>query len=381
MREMWPWNDDTIPHAVSRVHPPWQYHSAMTRLPSALSLAAVLIAASSASAQWLKTPTPGIPRTSDGKPNLTAPAPRSTDGHPDLSGLWRTDPGGYNLDIVSDLKPREILPWAQELSKKRSEEFGKDFPGYRCMPDIGPFATFGFFKVLQTPSTMAMLPEGGAYRQILTDGRALPADPNPTWQGYAIGRWEGDTFVIESAGFNDRSWLDFSGHPHSEALRVIERIRRPDFGHMTIEITFEDRKAYTRAWTIKFDATYAADTELLESVCNENEKSLQHFVITDEDRRKSRSTVKVSPEILSRYVGTYEGVTPAGRKETFEVKFDGERLTAAPTGGGGFVLVPESDTRFTASGAVVIFNVDSKGVVSNFVVRIVEGDQVYKKIK
>jgi len=351
----------------------------MTRLLS--SLAAVLIAASSPSAQWLKTPTPGIPRTADGKPNVTAPAPRSADGHPDLSGLWRTDPGGYSLNVVSDLKPSEILPWAEELSKKRSEEFGKDSPGYRCMPDIGPFTTFGFFKILQTPSVMAMLPEGGAYRQVLTDGRSLPVDPNPTWQGYSIGRWEGDTFVIESAGFNDRTWLDFSGHPHSEALRVTERIRRPDFGHMTIEITFEDRKAYTRPWTVKFDATYAADTELLESVCNENEKSLQHFVITDEDRRKSRTTVKVAPEILSRYVGTYEGTTPAGRKETFDVKFDGERLTAAPAGGGGFVLVPESDARFTASGAVVIFTVDAKGVVTDFVVRIVEGDQIYKKIK
>jgi len=347
----------------------------------ALSLVTLLAASSSASAQWLKTPTPGIPRTADGKPDLTASAPRSADGHPDLSGLWRTDPGGYTLNIVSDLKPNEILPWAEELSKKRSEEFGKDFPGYRCMPEIGPFATFGFFKVLQTSSTMAMLPEGGPHRQILTDGRALPVDPNPTWQGYSIGRWEGDTFVVESAGFNDRSWLDFSGHPHSEALRVTERIRRPDFGHMTIEITFEDRKAYTRPWTIAFDATYAADTELLESVCNENEKSLQHFVITDEDRRKSRTTVKVAPEILSRYVGTYEGTTPTGRKETFEVKFDGERLTAAPAGAGGYVLVPESNTTFSASGAPVIFHLDEKGLATEFVVHTVEGDQVFKKIK
>jgi len=352
----------------------------MTRLLSC-AVAAVIVAASSASAQWLKTPTPGIPRTSDGKPNLTAPAPKTTDGRPDLSGLWRVDPGGYSLNIVSDLKPGEIMPWADELFRKRSEEFGKDFPGYRCMPDIGPFSSFGLFKLLQTPSTVAMLPEGGAHRQILTDGRALPVDPLPTWQGYSVGRWEGDTFVVESAGFNDRSWLDFGGHPHTEALRVTERFRRPDFGHMKIEMTFEDRKAYARAWTIAIEATYAADTELLENVCNENEKSLQHFVITDEDRRKSRSDVKVAPEILSRYVGTYEGTTPAGRKETFEVKFDGERLTAAPPGGGGYVLVPESDTAFSASGAPVIFHVDAKGVATDFVVHTVEGDQRYVKIK
>jgi hypothetical protein len=347
----------------------------------ALSLAVFLVASSPASAQWLKTPTPGIPRTADGKPNLAAPAPRAADGRPDLSGLWRVDPGGYGLNIVADLKPSEILPWAQELFQKRSEEFGKDFPGYRCMPDIGPFASFGMFKLLQTPSTTAMLPEFGVYRQILTDGRALPVDPNPTWQGYSVGRWEGDTFVVESAGFNDRSWLDFGGHPHTETLRVTERFRRLDFGHMNIEITFEDRQAYARPWTIKVDATYAADTELLESVCNENEKSLQHFVVTDEDRRKSRSTVKVSPEILSRYVGVYEGMTEPGRKDTFEVKFDGERLTAGPASGGGYVLVPESDTTFSASGAPVVFHVDAKGVVTDFVVHTVEGDLKFERKK
>jgi hypothetical protein len=347
----------------------------------AFSLAVILVASSSASAQWLKTPTPGIPRTSDGKPNLTAPAPKSADGRPDLSGLWRADPGGYSLNIVSDLKASEIMPWADELYRKRSEEFGKDFPGYRCMPDIGPFATFGLFKLLQTPSTVAMLTEGGPHRQILSDGRALPVDPNPTWQGYSVGRWDGDTFVVESAGFNDLTWLDFGGHPHTEALRVTERFRRPDFGHMKIEITFEDRKAYTRPWTIALEATYAADTELLETVCNENEKSLQHFVVTDDDRRKSRTTVKVAPEILSKYVGTYEGTTPTGRKETFEVKFDGERLTAAPPGGGGYVLVPESETTFSASGAPVIFHVDAKGVVTDFVVHTVEGDQKFERKK
>jgi hypothetical protein len=188
------------------------------------ALVALLVISTPASAQWLKTPTPGIPRTPDGKPNLTAPAPKSADGRPDLSGLWRADPGGYSLNIVSDLKVSEIMPWAEEIYKR-------------------------------------------------------------------------------------------------------------------------------------------------------------HFVITDEDRRKSRSTVKGSPEILSRYVGTYEGMTPTGRKETFEVKFDGERLTAAPPGGGGYVLVPESDAAFSASGAPVIFHVDAKGVATDFVVHTVEGDQRYVKIK
>jgi hypothetical protein len=337
--------------------------------------------AAPASAQWLNTPTPGIPRASDGKPDLAAPAPKTTDGRPDLSGLWRLDPGGYGLNIVSDLKADEIMPWAAEISAKRAEEFAKDHPGYKCMPDIGPLVTFvGMFKILQTPTATAILAEGAPYRQILTDGRALPDDPQPTWMGYSVGRWEGDTFIAESTGFNDRTWLDVDGHPHTDALRVTERYRRPDFGHLRIEITFEDRKAYTRPWTIRLEATFAADTELLESVCNENEKSLQHFVVTDEDRKKSRG-VKVPIEVLSKYVGTYEGTDQTGRRLTFVAELTGGQLKVTPPDGGGFVLVPESPTKFSASGAPVIFTVDAAGVATEFVVHTVEGDLRFTRTK
>ena len=355
----------------------------MTRaltLSSALA-AALCVCSSPATAQWLKTPTPGIPRTPDGKPNLTALAPKAHDGRPDLSGLWRVDAGGYGLNLVSDLKPNEVMPWADTLYKQRAEEFGKDFPGYRCMPDLGPLIAFGLFKILQTPTTMAFLPESAHYRQILTDGRALPVDPNPTWMGYSVGHWDGDTLVVQSAGFNDRTWLDFGGHPHTEALRVTERYRRTDFGHMKIEMTFEDPKAYTRPWTIRVDATYVPDTELLEDVCNENEKSLQHFVVTDEDRKRNSTTVNVPASILSRYVGTYEGTTPIGRHEIFQVTLEGDRLKAAPPGGGGYVLIPDSETTFTASGTPVIFHVDAAGAAIDFVAHTVEGDQVFKRIK
>ena len=353
----------------------------MTRaltLPSALLLG-VLAFAAPAGSQWLKTPTPGIPRTADGKPDLAATAPKTADGRPDLSGLWRMDPGGYGLNIVSDLKAEEIMPWAAEIAAKRTEEFGKDHPAYKCMPEIGPLGTFfGMFKILQTPSTMAFLPEGAPYRQILTDGRALPENPQPTWMGYSVGRWDSDTFVVESAGFNDRTWLDFDGHPHTEALRVTERYQRPDFGHLRIEITFEDRKAYTRPWTIRLEATYAADTELLENVCNENEKSLQHFVVTEEDRKKSRG-VKVPIEVLSKYVGSYEGASQDGRPMTFLVTLTGDQLKAAPPDGGGFVLVPETATKFSASGAPVIFKVDAAGRATEFVVHTVEGDLTFTR--
>jgi hypothetical protein len=235
--------------------------------------------------------------------------------------------------------------------------------------------SFGIFKILQGRGTLAVLSEQGAFRQILTDGRALPKDPNPTWMGYAVGRWDGDTLVVESAGFNDRTWLDFGGHPHTESLRVSERYRRKDFGHMQIEMTFDDPKAYKRPWTIALDAELLADTELLESVCNENEKSIQHFVVTDEDRRKSRTVVTVAAKVLSSYVGEYDLVDLAGRHNPMKVELKGDQLIAQPPRGGGFPLVAESDTVFSASGARVEFFTDDKGAVTHFVVRTVEGDQ------
>jgi len=335
--------------------------------------ALVLVASGPVSAQWLKEQTPGIPRLPDGKPNLTAPAP-AVDGKPDLSGIWRADPGGYGLDLVSDLKRDEILPWADQLFRKRSEEFGRDHPGYRCMPEIGPFYSFGIFKILQGRGTLAVLSEQGQFRNILTDGRALPKDPNPTWMGYSVGRWEGDTFVVETSGFNDLTWLDLGGHPHTESLRVTERYRRSDFGHMKIEMTFDDPKAYRRPWTIVLNALLVPDTELLEFVCNENEKSLQHFVVTDEDRRKSRTVVSLSASVLSSYVGEYELVNEAGRPMKLSVQLKGDQLAAVPAAGGGFSLVPESETVFSAGGARVEFFRDAQGAVTHFIVRTVEGD-------
>jgi hypothetical protein len=346
------------------------------KLSAVTAVALVVGLAMPAGAQWLKDKTPGIPRTKDGKPKLDAPAPRAPNGKPDLSGLWRVDPGGYGDNIVLDLKPGEVLPWADALFRERSAEFGIGHPLYKCMPEIGPFYNFGMFKMLQTPGTLGVLSEAGVYRQILTDGRALPVDPNPTWKGYSVGRWDGDTLVVTSAGFNDRTWLDFQGHPHTEALRVTERYRRKNFGELSIEMTFEDPKAYTRPWTIALVGHLAADTELLEFVCNENEKSSAHFVVTDEERRKAREKVVLPPEVLSRYEGTYEMVTLEGRKVTFTVERSGEGLLAKPPQGGAFLMLPESETVFSVSGARIEFFLDAAGRASRFVVKTVEGDQV-----
>jgi hypothetical protein len=347
-----------------------------TSLASAVAaMMTVLACSASANAQWLTDRTPGIPRTPDGKANLSAPTPRTADGKPDLSGLWRPEGGGYVLNLVSDLKRSEVLPWAEELVKKRSEDFGKDAPIYRCMPEIGPLYALHRFKLLQTPGTLAMLPEDGPYRNILTDGRALPKDPNPTWMGYSVGRWEGDTLVVESAGFNDLTWLDAVGHPHTGALRVTERYHRRDFGHMKISITFDDPKTYTRPWTIEVDAQFTPDTELLEFVCNENEKSLQHFLVTDEDRRKSREVVTLSRAVLESYVGRYELTDGAGRHLTFEVTLNGDQLMMAPPNGGKYPLTARSETTFEVASTPVVFKKDASGAVTGFVVSTVEGDQ------
>jgi len=329
--------------------------------------------AGAASAQWLKDKTPGIPRTADGTPDFAAPAPKAPDGTPDLSGIWRVDPGGYSDNIASDLKPGEVLPWAAALVKQRSEEFAISHPIYRCLPEIGPLASFGMFKILQTPGTTGVLSENGRYRQILTDGRALPVDPNPTWVGYSVGRWEGDVFVVTSAGFNDQTWLDYAGHPHTDALRVTERYRRTTFGELELQMTFEDPKTYARPWTISLTGRLAADTELLEYVCNENEKSVQRFLVTDDERRRARAAHVVPAEVLRRYLGVYEMEGPGG-KQTYVVELAGNELSVRPHRGGRWPLVAGSDNVFWVTGQRLEFFLDAGGLATHFVMTIVEGD-------
>jgi hypothetical protein len=236
-----------------------------------------------ASAQWLNYPTPGIPRTPDGKPNLAAPAPKAADGKPDLSGLWKAPNGKYLANLAADLKPEEVpfQPWAAALYSERLENLAKDRPTGRCLPHGVPdqMAVAGYpFKVFQIPGTVVILYEEMThFRQIFTDGRALPKDPNPAWLGYSVGHWDRDALVVDTAGFNDQSWLDDPGHPHTEALHVTERFRRKDFGHLEIQITIDDPKAYTKAWTVTENFGLMADTELLENIC-ENEKDVRHLV-------------------------------------------------------------------------------------------------------
>ena len=205
-------------------------------------------------AQWLERRTPGIPRTADGKPNLTAPSPRTADGKPDLAGLWQMiSPdgavGNVGLRKPGDLKPTDIQPWAQVLVEQRAENFGIDNPHYKCLPDGPNYSTGqGLKRILETPAMILILQEDLTYRQIHMDGRALETDPNPTWMGYSVGHWEGDTLVIDSYGLDDRQWLDNLGYPYSDQMRLQERYRRTDHDHIEMVVTVTDPKYYAKPW-------------------------------------------------------------------------------------------------------------------------------------
>lgn len=240
-----------------------------------------LAAITAGQAQWLNFPTKNMPRTKDGKPDMAAPAPKLADGTPDLTGLWMEPGLKYLINIAADLKEVPFQPWAAEEYKRRMDTRGKDDPNNFCLPSGIPEkeAVTSPWKILQAPGVVIILYESRTiFRQIFTDGRKLPVDPNPTWQGYSIGHWEGDTLVTETAGTNGKAWLDTNGHPVTEALKVIEKFHRRDFGHLDLEITIDDPKAYTKPWTVHQTAEFQPDTELLEYVCEENNKDAGHFV-------------------------------------------------------------------------------------------------------
>ena len=250
-------------------------------------------------AQWLHYPTASLPMTPSGLPNLGAPAPRTADGKPDFSGIWEAEntlpepegAGGNDTDLRASAQLVNIAeglpgglpyqPWAADLVKVRSAGIGKDWPHSRCLPlGVPEIHTLPEFKkIVQAPGLLLILHEFNAsYRQIFTDGRPLPIDPNPSWNGYSSGKWEGDTLVVESAGFRDGLWLDLNGDPMTDAAKVTERFRRLNYGNMEIELTVDDPKAYSKPWTIKVKQFIVLNTELLDYMCMENERDTSHMV-------------------------------------------------------------------------------------------------------
>ena len=277
------------------------------------------IASTHLAAQWMKYPTAGVPRKADGKVNMSAPAPRLADGKPDFSGIWTTgepyDRRGHGLSSPKDLPgPRDsqtahhaetpgdptaivgsrqmanigidlpgglpYQPWLAALTKVRTDNMAKDDPHIRCLPDnfLRAYGMPHLLKFVHSPGLLVVLNEVDAgYRQVFTDARPLPEDPNPSWQGYSSGKWSGDTLVIDTIGLRDDTWIDWNGSVLTQAAKVREQMRRPDFGHLDIQVTVDDPKAYTKPWTITLTQRIVVDTELIDEICSEGEQSLKHM--------------------------------------------------------------------------------------------------------
>jgi hypothetical protein len=251
---------------------------------------ALLWCGASAQAQWLGYPAKNVPRNADGTFNLSAPAPRAADGKIDLSGVWEPsnhadDPAGgiegtsapkYMINVLRDFRGAvPFQPWAAEVFKQRQANKLRDNPRIRCLPTGVPglVAYSHPYKIVQTTDLIVMLYESQTmFRQIFMDGRRQPVDPEPTWLGYSVGKWDGDTLVVETTGFNDKTWLDGMGHPHSDAMKVTERYRRRDVGHMDVEVVIDDPKAYTQPIRYVQPQELLPDSDLIEYVCNENAK-------------------------------------------------------------------------------------------------------------
>src|SRR5712691_13551946 len=267
------------------------------RLEGTRNAAVLLVMSATLSAQWLNYPTPGVPKTAAGTPDLNAPAPRTAGGKPDLSGVWMAEKNRLCPPYgCTDMEVNEQFmdlgwglngglpyqPWAHDLMLVRKGVAGKDDPGSHCLPTgvVKLHTTPLYKKIVQTPALILILNEiGTSYRQIFTDGRPLPVNPQPAWNGYSTAKWEGDTLVVETTGFRDGIWLDTGGDPITDAAKVTERIRRVNYGHLEIEVTVNDPKAYTQPWTITLKQNLQLDTDLIDYVCLENEKDLKHFVV------------------------------------------------------------------------------------------------------
>jgi hypothetical protein len=341
-----------------------------------IALAAMLCGAP-LSAQWLSEPTRGIPRLPDGTPDLAAPAPRTADGKPDFSGLWLTPlHPGYVGNIAADLDPADVQPWAARMFDERMGDFGKDDPAtIGCLP-FGPRHITGGgllsrAKIIQAPALIVILYEDLAYRQIFMDGRALEPDPHPSFMGYSVGRWEGDDLVVESNGFNESTWVDFGGHPHSASLRMTERYRRTDFGHVRREITVTDPQTFSKPIRIDTEMIFSADTELAEYVCAETPRD--RFELTG--RTPAEKAITIAPDVLAGYVGVYETDEPnAFGVRTLTVSLLDGRLVLDFNGKGRLPLIPLSQTTFSPRLlGTYEFVSDDRGMVTHLLAQGVEG--------
>ena len=353
---------------------PWGSRSYNSGMRATLLLVSGLFVAAAAGldAQWLKLPTPGLPRLPDGKPNLEAPAPRTADGKPDFSGLWSNDGGDrYYNNIAVDLQASDVAPWAHQLFVKRSLEFSKDSPETQCLP-LGPaYLTTRYrdFRIVQTPTLIVLVFEDGMHRAIFMDGRSLETDPNPTWMGYSVGHWEGEALVVQSNGYTDRSWLDYGGHPHTEELRITERYTRKNIGRIDVQVTMTDPKIYAKPISFSMPIALIVDTEMLEGFCENHQKSGARMALT-----KAAQPIEVPAATLARYVGTYDTDGQYASKKVIDVTVEGASLWFDYGKKGKELLVPLSPTRFSWYGSVVEFSVGA-GNAMNIAMHYAEGTE------
>lgn len=274
-------------------------------------------------AQWLTLKTPGIPRTTDGAPDLAAPAPRTPADRPDMSGVW------IPLNVSGDMLDSNMAQeWARALMAERERQFFEGSPRFLCLPSGPAYLTAqgisgGPRRIVQSPNLIAFLYEDLAYRQVFMDRRQLESDPFPTWMGYSVGRWEGDTLVVESNGYNDKTWLHRRGLPHTEQLRITESYHRRDFGHMRVDVTYEDPGTFDSSVHAVIEMELLADAEMLEYVCSEASEAFSHR--GSDIATVTEAAVEVAPDILARYVGTYEGIW-LGSLTTVDVTLEDSEL-------------------------------------------------------
>ena len=348
--------------------------------PVVAILALAGLIATPAVGQWSPYRTPGIPRLPDGKPNLAAPTPRSAEGKPEFSGLWHVKVSGlvngFTSNVAQDLRIEDVQPWARSIARERLFNLGKDAPMSHCLPpglpSLNAFPAI-FDRIAQTPGLIVIVYSGGGtndvVRTIFTDGRELPKDPNPTWMGYSIGRWDGDTLVVSTSGFNDRAWLDFMGHPQTESLRVTERFHRRDVGHMEYEMTLDDPKVFTRPISLRMDKELIADAEVDETIC-ENEKDSGHLV--------GGTGFRLSSERLSQYAGSYDF---GPRRQVTVTVGDGFLVFQEGTTGLKRPLVPQSESLFVFrnNGGEIEFVKDAQGAITMFIMH--DGDKDQKAVR
>jgi hypothetical protein len=346
---------------------------------------ALLVLATPLPAQWLDQPTPGIPRKPGGEPNLTAKAPRTADNRPDLSGLWR--PAG----VTGDLRDvSRIKPWVREAMAAHERNYYKDGPHMACLPS-GPGYIAGsggggggLRRIVQGSPVTAILNSDMVYRQIFMDGRKLESDPLPVWMGYSVGRWEGDTLVVDSNGYNAKTWLHPEGLVHTEQLRVTERYTRMDFGHLQVEVTYTDPGAYDAPLRAVVNLVYAADDELLELVCNEAPEGSSKHWVGDKLTDAAQAAVDVPTTTLAGYVGRFEGIW-LSNPTAVEVTLEEGRLFVSRNGSNKFALVAQSETTFVCPtcqwGQPYVFTRGADGRATQIAEVQVSGAWIFKRTR